>query len=184
MKKRTFIPSILTICFTILLTGIAHAQSPPDKDEIQELKEMILELKKENTERIEALEKLKKENAEKIQSLEQRIDELTAEQTKTVKQIDVEDEDKRDIDEEDFFERVDRGDKPYKKLIDEGPFELEWGGYADIIVSWFDHGPDQTRPGGSEPDSRLEFDLTRFVLELEGEMFAGLGFEAEIEFEH
>ncbi|MEZ4548296.1 MAG: porin [Thermodesulfobacteriota bacterium] len=44
-------------------------------------------------------------------------------------------------------------------------------------------GPDAARSSGSD-DNRLEFDLTRFVLELEGEMYAGLGFEAEIEFEH
>lgn len=185
MKRYSLVPSTLTICFTILLlAGAAYAQSAPDMNEIQELRKMILELKKENADRIEELERLKKENAEKIQSLEERIDELTAEQTKTVKRTDAEDEDERDVGEEDFFERVNEGDKPYKKLADEGPFELEWGGYSDIIVSWFDHGPDQTRPGGSESDSRLEFDLTRFVLELEGEMFAGLGFEAEIEFEH
>ena len=74
--------------------------------------------------------------------------------------------------------------KPYKRIIDSEPFSLEWTGYADILFSWFDHGPNQNRPGGSESDSRLEVDLPRFILEVEGEMPAGLGFEAEIEFEH
>jgi len=193
MKKHKLILPILTTCFIVLTAAPgAYPQSQPDKSELQELKQMIQELKKENEERNRELEKLKKENAEKIQSLESRIDELTAEQSKTFVEGEEEEEyegfpdeeDERDIDEEDFLERINAGDKPYKKLVDEGPFELEWGGYADILMSWYGYGPDQTRPGGSGSDNRLVFDLTRFVLELEGEMFAGLGFEAEIEFEH
>jgi hypothetical protein len=200
MKTYNLLLHTLCICLTALfLTETAYPQAAPSKDDIQELKQMILELKKENAARTEELEKMKKENAEKIQSLENRIDELTTEQPKTTKPASEEKEgekegvkeeryaaedDERDIDEEDFFERINAGDKPYKKLVEEGPFKLTWEGYADILFSWYNYGPDQTRPGGSGSDNRLEFDLTRFVLELEGEMFAGLGFEAEIEFEH
>jgi hypothetical protein len=196
MKKYSLLLHTLCICLTVLfLTETAYPQAAPGKDDVQELKEMILELKKENAERIQELEELKKENTEKIQSLEKRIDELSAEQPKTARPAGEEkggemgekyadENDEREIGEEDFFERVNKGDKPYKKLAEEGPFSLTWEGYADILFSWYGYGPDQTRPGGSESDSRLVFDLSRFVLELEGEMFAGLGFEAEIEFEH
>ena len=163
MNKYSLILSIFTICFIVLaITKNAYPQAPPDKNELQELKQMIQELKNENEERNRELEKLKKENAEKIQSLEKRIDELTAEQSKTFVEgeeeqeeqfTDVEDE--RDIDEDDLLERINAGDKPYKKLFDDGPFELEWGGYADILFSWYGYGPDQTRPGGSGSDNRL-----------------------------
>ena len=196
MKKYNLLLRTLCIWLTVLfLTETAYPQAAPGKDDVQELKEMILELKKENAERIQELEELKKENTEKIQSLEKRIDDLTAEQPKTAapageeKEAEKEEkytaeDDERDIDEEDFLEKINAGDRPYKKLVEEGPFKLTWEGYADILFSWYGYGPDQTRPGGSGSDNRLEFDLTRFVLELEGEMFAGLGFEAEIEFEH
>lgn len=193
MKRYRLFLRTLGICLTVLfLTDASYPQEAPGKDELKELKEMIEDLKKENAERNEELERMKKENAEKIQSLEKRIDELTAEQQpKTASpgpeekgEVYVQEEEEREIDEEDFFERVNKGDKPYKKLVDEGPFKLEWEGYANILFSWYGYGPDQTRPGGSESDSRIELDLSRFVLELEGEMFAGLGFEAEVEFEH
>jgi len=200
MNKFGLLVRTLSICLTLLfLTDAAFPQSAPGKDELQELKNMILELKKENAERNEELERMKKENAEKIQSLEKRIDELTTEQPRVAAPAREEKEgeekggtgetyadekDEREIDEEDFFERINAGDKPYKTIVSEGPFKLTWEGYADILFSWYGYGPDQTRPGGSGSDNRLEFDLTRFVLELEGEMFAGLGFEAEVEFEH
>jgi hypothetical protein len=68
---------------------------------------------------------------------------------------------------------------------EESPFELKWGGYGDIRYSYYDYPEDINQPEGSRSDSRGTFDLTRFVLKLEGEYEpAELGFEAEIEFEH
>ncbi|MCC6159392.1 MAG: hypothetical protein IT350_15185 [Deltaproteobacteria bacterium] len=58
-------------------------------------------------------------------------------------------------------------------------------GYGEMGFAWLDYGPNQNRDGGSQEDSRVVFDLTRFVLEVEGEIpEAGLSFETEVEFEH
>ncbi|HJN75592.1 MAG TPA: hypothetical protein QGF58_16805 [Myxococcota bacterium] len=65
-----------------------------------------------------------------------------------------------------------------------GPFALEADGYGQVDFGWHDYGADQTGQGGSPPDSRLVFDQTRFVLELEGEAEGGWAFEAELEVEH
>ncbi len=65
-----------------------------------------------------------------------------------------------------------------------GPFALEAEGYGQVDFGWHGYGPDQTGQGGSPPDSRLVFDQTRFVLEVEGEADGGWGFEAELEVEH
>ncbi len=169
----------------------SFAQSA-NQSEVRELRRMIEEMKKQNEEKIKELERIRAQDAHKIQSLENRVNELTQEQDAPQPPSYILDRQQREEyvkeieeqEERDFIERLNAGDKPYKDLFDKSPWKLTWGGYADLLVSWFDHGPDQTRPGGSESDSRLEFDLARFVLELEGEMFAGLGFEAEIEFEH
>ena len=64
-------------------------------------------------------------------------------------------------------------------------FHLELSGYADVQFAWYDHGPNQNRTGGAQSDSRLTFDTTRFVAELEGELPAhGVEFTAELEIEH
>lgn len=63
-------------------------------------------------------------------------------------------------------------------------FDVHLGGYGELGFAFHDHGPNQNRAGGAQRDARLEFDTTRFVLELEGELPGELEFEAEIEFEH
>lgn len=67
---------------------------------------------------------------------------------------------------------------------DESLWEFEMSGYGELQFSWLDHGPDPTREGGSRSDSRLVFDQTRFVIELEGEFPYEIEFGAEVEFEH
>jgi hypothetical protein len=69
-------------------------------------------------------------------------------------------------------------------VVTEGPWKLELEGYGELQFSWLDFGPNQNREGGSRDDSRLVFEQTRFVLELEGEMPYEIEFGAEIEFEH
>lgn len=196
-KLLLLILALILASSTFTTRGFAQTV---DKSELDELKQMIQELKKDNEEKTKEIEALRKENTEKIQALENRINKLGEQQDKPkmvaepYQEHDEEEEEERKdefysnpdeyTDSYSFFDRLDKGEKPYKTLVSKGPFHLEWGGYADLLASWYNHGPDQTRPGGSESDSRLEFDLARFVLELEGEMFAGIGFEAEIEFEH
>lgn len=63
-------------------------------------------------------------------------------------------------------------------------WSLSLGGYGELLFAWLDHGQNQNRPGGAQRDSRLVFDTTRFVLELEGTLPLGLELEAEIEVEH
>lgn len=64
-------------------------------------------------------------------------------------------------------------------------FQVGIGGYADLVFSYFDHGPDQTGPRGSPPDRRLVLDLTRLTLAMAGRLPEyGLGFDAELEIEH
>jgi hypothetical protein len=65
-----------------------------------------------------------------------------------------------------------------------GVAELEMHGYGDLQFAYHRFGPDQNRDGGSQRDHRVTFDTTRFTLELEGELPAGVEFAAEIEFEH
>ena len=67
---------------------------------------------------------------------------------------------------------------------DTSPWEIEFGGYGQLQFAWLNYGPDPTRDGGNRRDSRVVFDQTRFVFEIEGEMPLELEFEAEIEFEH
>lgn len=62
--------------------------------------------------------------------------------------------------------------------------DLMFAGYGELTFAWLDYGADQNRQHGAKSDSRLEFDQTRFVLELEAEFPAGFEFESEIEFEH
>jgi hypothetical protein len=63
-------------------------------------------------------------------------------------------------------------------------FELEIGGYGEMHFTYYDHGADQTKPGGSQSESRATFDTARFVAELEGKLPGDFEFEAEVEFEH
>jgi hypothetical protein len=70
------------------------------------------------------------------------------------------------------------------RLVPPPAWSLSLGGYADLQFAWHDYGPNQNRPGGAQKDSRLVFDTTRFVLELEGMLPLGLEFEAELEVEH
>ncbi len=69
---------------------------------------------------------------------------------------------------------------------EESLFDLEISGYGDIRYSFYDYNENVlTNPEGSRSKSKSAFDLTRFVVEIEGEYEpAELGFEAEIEFEH
>ncbi len=64
------------------------------------------------------------------------------------------------------------------------PFLIELKGYADVQFAYFNYGLNQNRTNGSQSDSRLAFDTTRFALSLEGSAPFGITFEAEIEFEH
>lgn len=64
------------------------------------------------------------------------------------------------------------------------PWKLEFGGYGELGATYYNHGSDQSRAGGSLHDSRLEFDATRFVAAVEGTMPGGFEFEAELEIEH
>jgi hypothetical protein len=64
------------------------------------------------------------------------------------------------------------------------PWKLELGGYGELGMTYYNHGSDQSRAGGSQHDKRLELDSTRFVAALEGTMPGGLEFEAELEIEH
>jgi hypothetical protein len=62
---------------------------------------------------------------------------------------------------------------------------LELSGYGELQYAWHDHGPDQNRAGGAQKDSRLTFDTTRLVFELEAEFPRyDLELEAEVELEH
>ncbi|MCP3141215.1 hypothetical protein [Pyxidicoccus xibeiensis] len=63
--------------------------------------------------------------------------------------------------------------------------EVELGGYADLQFAYLNHGENQNRARGAQRDSRLVFDTTRLVLELEaGLPEYGLETEVEVEFEH
>jgi hypothetical protein len=63
--------------------------------------------------------------------------------------------------------------------------KLEVGGYADLQFAYYNYGENQNREGGSQRDSRMTFDTTRLVLELEGGLPEyGLEAEMEVEFEH
>ncbi|KFE64619.1 hypothetical protein [Hyalangium minutum] len=59
------------------------------------------------------------------------------------------------------------------------------GGYADLQFAYYNHGLNQNREGGAQKDSRLTFDTTRVVLEVEGGLPEyGIEAEVEVEFEH
>jgi hypothetical protein len=64
------------------------------------------------------------------------------------------------------------------------PWKLELGGYGELGMTYYNYGSDQSRAGGSQNDSRVELDTTRFVAALEGTMPGGFEFEAELEIEH
>jgi hypothetical protein len=76
------------------------------------------------------------------------------------------------------------GESEESESEETSPWDLSVGGYGSLNFDWRDYGPDPTREGGSRDDSRVVFDQTRFVLDLEAEMPAQLAFEAEVEFEH
>ena len=185
MKK--FILQSLFIALAILPAGdFAYSQAQPGNTEIQELKEMIKQLQLDNARRVEEIEQLKKENAEKIEALERKVNELSGQKPVVVekaapdkpaapaapgeateeKTLRAAEEEERDVSEEDFFEMVNRGEKPYKKLVDEGPFQLTWEGYADILFSWYGYGPDQTRPGIRTGDRKRRRGICRRALPL------------------
>ncbi|MBU8898265.1 hypothetical protein KRR26_21885 [Corallococcus sp. M34] len=63
--------------------------------------------------------------------------------------------------------------------------DLEFGGYGELQFGYFNYGENQNRAGGSQKDSRLQFDTTRLVLEMEAALPEyGLEAEMEVEFEH
>lgn len=63
--------------------------------------------------------------------------------------------------------------------------KLDVGGYGDLQFAYYNHGLNQNREGGAQKDSRLTFDTTRLVLQLEaGLPEYGLEAEMEVEFEH
>lgn len=173
MKKNRYLLSLLVFYLALLfLPGAVSAGEPDEtKREIENLKKEFREAKR-----------IREEYDNRMKFIEKKLSELTGEEMTVEYGGDT--AGSQDTKETDFQEKVASADKPQKPVDTGSPFELTWSGYADVIFSWFDHGPNQNRPGGSESDSRLELDLARFILELEGEMPAGLGFEAEIEFEH
>ena len=65
-------------------------------------------------------------------------------------------------------------DEEEEEESDEHPFELSLGGYGEFQFAYHDFGPDQTQTGGSAADHRGVFDLTRFAIELEGELPYGI----------
>ncbi|MCB0354324.1 MAG: hypothetical protein KDD64_12390, partial [Bdellovibrionales bacterium] len=70
-------------------------------------------------------------------------------------------------------------------LESKSDFELSLSGYGETRFSLYDYDEDINNQEGSRSDSRATFDLSRFVVEIEGEYEpAELEFEAEIEFEH
>lgn len=167
MKNKNYLTSLLVLCFAVLSAPVsADAQGQEGKTgEIESLRNEIREIKR-----------MREQSDVRMRAIERRLDELTggksAEQAEPV----------RDAADSATAAEAVLSEKPEREA--ESPFRFDWSGYSDIRFSYFDHGPNQNRPGGSESDDRLEFDLARFVVELEGETDAGLGFEAEIEFEH
>lgn len=172
MKKNRYLFSLIAFSLALLFLPGAVSAGEPD-----EIKREIENLRKEFHE----IKRIREEYDNRMKFIEKKLGELTAKEVTAEHGGDV--VGSPDAGEVDSSEKMDSA-KPYKDLPEDSPFELNWSGYADILFSWFDHGPNQNRPGGTESDSRLELDLARFILELEGEMPAGLGFEAEIEFEH
>lgn len=69
-------------------------------------------------------------------------------------------------------------------LLATDSFDLSLSGYGEIGFAFYDHGADQSLQGGSLDDRRIEFDTTRLVAVVEGELPAGVEIEAEVEFEH
>jgi hypothetical protein len=61
---------------------------------------------------------------------------------------------------------------------------LSASGYAELLFSYYDYGPDPTLPGGSAPDHRYVFDTSRLSVEMEVNYGHGLELEGEVEFEH
>lgn len=172
MKTNRYLLSLFAFYLAFLfLPGTGSA------GEADEIRQEIENLRKEFRE----AKRIREEYDNRMKFIEKKLSELTAKEMNVEYGGDV--VGSQDAGEVDYSEKADSV-KLHKDLPEDSPFELSWSGYADILFSWFDHGPNQNRPGGSESDSRLELDLARFILELEGEMPAGLGFEAEIEFEH
>ena len=173
MKKNRYLLSLFAFCIALLfLSGAVSAGEPDERErEIENLKKEFREAKR-----------IREEYDNRMKSIEKKLSELAGEEIPTEHEVDT--AGSQDTEETDFQEKIAGAEEPPKPVDTVSPFELTWSGYSDIIFSWFDHGPNQNRPGGAESDSRLELDLARFILELEGEMPAGLGFEAEIEFEH
>ncbi|MCP3103182.1 hypothetical protein LZ198_30310 [Myxococcus sp. K15C18031901] len=63
--------------------------------------------------------------------------------------------------------------------------ETKLAAYGDLQFAYFNYGLNQNRAGGSQRDSRVEFDTSRLVMELKGILPEyGLEAEMEVEFEH
>lgn len=74
---------------------------------------------------------------------------------------------------------------PSKSTSKKIPFEFELSGYGDMRFSHYDYDENITQNEGSRSNSSNAFDLSRFVVNIEGEYQpAEVGFEAEVEFEH
>ena len=173
MKKNRYLLSLFAfyLAFLFLPGAVSAGESDEIKREIENLRKEFREIKR-----------IREEYDNRMKFIEKKLGELTGEEATAGYGEDA--AGSQDLNETGFQEKMTDVDKPQKPVAADSPFELTWSGYADILFSWFDHGPNQNRPGGAESDSRLELDLARFILELEGDMDAGWGFEAEIEFEH
>ncbi len=169
MKRKRLLFSLTLTMFGFILflpgTGTAR-ESDEIRREIENLRKEFHEIKR-----------IREQYDSRMKSVEKKLIELTDEHENSIAHP-------QNAENEGLFEKTGDVYSTYDPVDESSPFRLNWNGYADILFSWFDHGQNQNRPGGSESDNRVEFDLTRFVLELEGEMPMGLGFEAELEFEH
>ncbi|MBC7531414.1 MAG: hypothetical protein H7318_07535 [Oligoflexus sp.] len=80
--------------------------------------------------------------------------------------------------EEEEKEKIEKAEKVQKP-------NFEFSGYGELVMTYFDFGPNQkASPKGSKRDQRLLLDTRRFSLEVEGELARGFTFEAELEVEH
>jgi hypothetical protein len=75
-------------------------------------------------------------------------------------------------------------EEPGAALVTIGGASLAFGGYGEIAAGWLGYGPNQNREGGSQEDSRVVLDTSRFVLGIELELPAEFDVDVELEFEH
>lgn len=70
-------------------------------------------------------------------------------------------------------------------LVSAAPEQLEFSGYAEILYSMYNYGPDQkSSPNGSPSDYRADIDLLRVSGEVEYHFKPTLFFVVEVEIEH